>query len=82
MRIERGTGRAVNDESIGEGTHIQLFISVGGRVIETKGRVVYEIPSAPNKIEVGVEFTEITPWDRSVIEQLCSRNGAEDPAKP
>jgi hypothetical protein len=59
----------LNDEALGPGSLLDFFISVQGRVIEAKARVVYEHPMG-NQVEVGVEFTEIDPVERVVLERL------------
>lgn len=65
----------VNDEALGPGTIVEMFISVQGRVIEAKSRIVYERPKG-TQFEMGVEFLEMDPVDRVVIEHLF----AQDPA--
>ena len=59
----------LNDEALGPGSSLEFFVSVQGRVIEAKARVVYEHPVG-SQFEVGVEFTEIDPVDRTVLERL------------
>lgn len=58
-----------NDERLGCDSTLSMFISVQGRVIESKARVVYE-RAMGDQFEVGVEFIEIDPVDRVVLEQL------------
>lgn len=60
----------VSDESIGVGSHVDLLISVRGRVVASRGRVVYENAKQPGKIEVGVEFMNIAAEDRGAIQEL------------
>ena len=62
----------LSDESIGVGSRVELLISVHGRVIRARARVVYEIPRDDGQREVGVEFTDIGADDRGVIEGLLS----------
>lgn len=59
----------LNDEAIGTGTTLEVFISVQGRVIRSKARVVYELPRA-GQYEIGVEFLEIDPVEKSILERL------------
>jgi len=59
----------LNDESLGTGSLLGMFISVQGRVIEATAKVVYERPHGA-QFEVGVEFLEIDPVERTVIERL------------
>lgn len=69
--LEVGLGGCMflNDEALGPGSLLEFFISVQGRVIEAKARVIYERPMG-NQYEVGVEFTEIDPVERTVLERL------------
>lgn len=59
----------LNDEAIGMGTALEVFISVQGRVIRSKARVVYELPRA-GQYEIGVEFIEIDPMEKVILERL------------
>jgi hypothetical protein len=65
----------MNDEPIGQGAHLDMLISVRGRVAKTVGRVVYEIPRADQEIEVGVEFVGLSAHDRGVIESVFPDGG-------
>ncbi len=58
-----------NDEVLGPGSVLMMFISVQGRVLEAKVRVVYERPKG-DKFEVGVEFLEMDPVEKNVLERL------------
>jgi hypothetical protein len=60
----------VSDEPLGVESFLDLLISVRGRVVQTRGRVVYEIPRGDDEVEVGVEFVQIAPHDRDIIEEL------------
>lgn len=60
----------VSDEQIGVDSYLDLLISVRGRVAKALGRVVYEIPKEQEEVEVGVEFVQIAPEDREIIEAL------------
>ena len=60
----------VSDEPLGVESFLDLLISVRGRVVQTRGRVVYEIPCAGDEVEVGVEFVHIAPHDRDIIQEL------------
>ncbi len=74
----------VSDEHLGQGAFLDLLISVRGRVIKTRGRVVYEIPRSRKHVEVGVEFLEIGPDDRHVIAALFEEQeqAGEGDARP
>jgi hypothetical protein len=56
----------VTEESLGVGRLIELFISLGGRVVPTRSRVVYEVPVG-DRIEVGVEFVDLDPEAREYL---------------
>lgn len=58
----------INDEALGEGTPIELLMSIRGQVIKTTARVVYEQPNAGGGVEVGVEFLFISDRDRLTLE--------------
>lgn len=62
----------IHREGLGEGTHLQLLISVRGHLIEARGRVCYEIPAGVCETRVGVEFLELSPPDRRVLECLVA----------
>jgi len=59
-----------HEKKMGLGSPLAVLISVQGRVIETKGSVVYENPTPDGRYEIGVEFQEITVEDRHIIEGL------------
>ena len=65
----------VNHEALGPGSLLGMFISVQGRVIEATARVIYERPHQ-DQFEVGVEFVQIDPVERTVLERLFE----EEPA--
>ncbi len=68
----------VSEEAVGVEAILELLIAVGLRVVRVVARVVYEIPHADGGFEVGVEFLEVSPFDRAVVESLF----AEDAAGP
>jgi PilZ domain len=61
------------DEPLGEGSYIELLISVTYKVINTRARVVYEIP-ADGRWEIGVEFVRLDEEDREIVDTLMSRS--------
>ena len=60
----------VSDEPLGLGSLLKVLISVEGSVLEAVSRVVYELPHPEGKVEVGVEFLQITPEDREILARL------------
>ena len=56
----------VTGDSLGVGRLIELFISLGGRVLPTRSRVVYELPVG-DRIEIGVEFVDLDPEAREYL---------------
>lgn len=58
----------INDEPLGEGTPIELLMSIRGQVIKTTARVVYEQPDPDGGVEIGVEFLFISDRDRLTLE--------------
>ena len=67
-----------NDRSFGVDTHLSLLILVRDRYIETKCRVAYEVPREDQRLDIGVEFLEISAEDQAALGQLF----AETPAPP
>ena len=60
----------VGDAPIGVGSIVELLVSVHLRVVRALVRVAYEIPKGERQVEIGVEFVEISPADRQVIEAM------------
>jgi c-di-GMP-binding flagellar brake protein YcgR len=55
------------------GAFIELLLSLGGRVVTTRSRVIYEIASGDRR-EIGVEFLEIDRADREHLERYFRSN--------
>lgn len=72
----------VHQAPVGVGHHVELLISVHGRVIRARSRVVYERPHPSGGMEIGVEFTELGDDDRKVIEALLGGPSGPPPARP
>lgn len=60
----------VHDSSFGPGSVLEVLISIKSWVVKATGRVVYEIPRDDSALEVGMEFIEISPADKAVLETL------------
>lgn len=60
----------LSDEPLGPGSILKVLISVEGTVLETTARVVYELPHPEDKVEVGVEFLQISPEAREALARL------------
>jgi hypothetical protein len=60
----------VDDEPLGEGTAIELLISIRGQVIKTTARVVYEASHTGGGVEIGCEFLFISDKDRQILETI------------
>jgi len=56
----------VTDEAFELDSVVQLLVSLGGRAIAMKARVVYSLPSE-SRWETGVEFLEIDPADLAFL---------------
>ena len=69
--LELGLGGCmfVSNETWEPGTTLNMLISVQDRVIEAKARVVYERPR-DSQFEMGVEFLELDPIERVILEKL------------
>jgi len=59
----------LSHESLGIGSLVEILISVRLKVVKARARVVYEKPMG-GSTEVGVEFVQLPPEDRLVIEGL------------
>ena len=62
----------VADEAFGIGSPIEMLITVDGRVISARARVVYELDSDGGRKEIGVEFARVD--DASAIERLLTKS--------
>ena len=60
----------LSDEPLGVDAELDVLLSFSGRVVQTRGRVVYENPRVSGEYEVGVQFVEITPDDQEFIHQV------------
>jgi hypothetical protein len=60
----------VSSGPVGVGSIVEVLISVHLRVVRALVRVVYEIAKGDTEFEVGVEFVEISPADRQIIEAM------------
>jgi hypothetical protein len=61
-----------SEERLEPGSVLELLISVSRSVLRSKARVVYEKCLDDGAWEVGVEFLELDPEDRKVLEKLLS----------
>ncbi len=62
----------VHHEPLGVGASIELLISLAGRVIKARARVVWEVVAKPGHVEVGVEFLSISAKDRKALENALA----------
>jgi hypothetical protein len=62
----------VTAESFGEGSTLELLITVDGSVVSTRGRVVYEHDLDDGRKEIGVEFADVD--DAGAIERLLAKS--------
>lgn len=59
----------LSDEPLGEGSVIEVLISIGQRVVPTTARVVYEHPGE-RRFEIGVEFLRLDPADQQFLQSF------------
>ncbi len=78
MVVGLGGCMFLNDQPFGNGSVLCLLISVQGRYIEAKVRVVYELPKE-NLYEIGVEFMDIPEYDLAVLGELFQEVGTSEP---
>ncbi len=57
-------------EPIDAGEILELLISVEQRVVQARARVVYSRQAEDQRYEVGVEFGELDPGDREILNGL------------
>lgn len=62
-----GGCQLVAEDGLGSGSRMELLIALGGRVVKTDARVVYERRRADARHEIGVEFLRLAPADRDLI---------------
>ncbi len=60
----------VHHEPLGVGTHVELLISLPRRVVKAQGRVVWEAVKEPGRVEVGVEFLDISRKDKRALDAI------------
>jgi hypothetical protein len=60
----------VSVRSFGVGSVLDLMIATRPIAIQTRARVVYELPREGGDVEIGVEFLELAPEDRTELEAL------------
>jgi hypothetical protein len=60
----------IHEKSLGDGAIVELAITIRERLIETIGRVVYEIPRDDGRYEIGVEFITLGRQDRDALQEL------------
>lgn len=63
-----------SDLNLGVGATLYLVMLVGQEPVEAKARVVYELRRERGGYQIGVEFLEVAPRDRAVLEELFARN--------
>ncbi|MDF1552082.1 MAG: PilZ domain-containing protein [Deferrisomatales bacterium] len=60
----------LSDEPLGVGAELEVLLSFSGRVVQTRGRVVYENPNVSGEYEVGVQFLEIARDDLEFLHRV------------
>ena len=65
-------------QSLGDGSTLLLTILVEHNVVEVKAKVVYELAKGDHAFEVGVEFLEVAPTDKAILETLFPAPVAEE----
>ncbi len=58
------------DEPLEPGTIVELLISLRGRVVRGRARVVYAERQDEDVWQVGVEFVDVSPRDRAILRSL------------
>ncbi len=60
----------VTDTALDPEERVEVYIAVSGKVVVALGRVVWTAPRLDGRLDVGIEFQEITEEDRRVVEAL------------
>ena len=70
--IARGGCCFVTAEALGEGSLLDLLITIDHEVVRSRARVIYEQPREGDdgQLEVGVEFLNLDDLDAARIEKL------------
>jgi PilZ domain len=66
----------VSAEPFGEGSVVDLMVSIGSRVVPLKARVAYELAEG-DRWEVGVEFLQVQPADAEFLRGFLPESPAE-----
>jgi len=59
----------VHDQPLGSDTPLRLVFCLGDSVLEARGRTVYEIARKDGCFDTGIEFLEMSPEDRRLLEK-------------
>jgi hypothetical protein len=59
-----------SDLNLGVGSTLYLVMLVGQEPVEAQARVVYELRRERGGYSIGVEFLEVAPRDRVVLERI------------
>jgi hypothetical protein len=70
-----GGCKFLHQEPLGVGSIVELTLSIRGKLINTKGRVAYEVPHEGAFTEVGVEFLQLTDDDRAALVDIFGTVG-------
>lgn len=60
---------------VGEGSLVELVISVQDRLVKTLGRVVHETRVSDTTFEVAVQFTDVAETDRQALRSVFEEEG-------
>ena len=74
-QLSLGGCKFLHQEPLGLGSTVELTLSIRGKLITTRGRVVYEVPHEGAVTEVGVEFLQLNPSDRDALAELFGAVG-------
>ncbi len=66
----------VHPERLGIGSAVELLISLPGRVVRARGRVAWESVEGAGRVEVGVEFLDVSAKDRRALDAAVAAASA------
>ena len=62
----------VHHEALGTGSAVELLISLPGRVVKARGRVAWENVEGAGRVEIGIEFLELSASDRAALDSALA----------
>jgi hypothetical protein len=74
-QVGLGGCKFLHQEPLGVGSLVELTLSIRGHLLNTRARVLYEMPHDGEFTEVGAEFVALSPGDRETLALLFGPEG-------